>query len=214
MFATDRHLLILEPNLVRDVAWIGQRLVKGTGDIAGTTLTMTGQDIGFDLAGVEPGQVVVAGGVVYEVVQVIDADELTISRVRASDDAPILPPSPASGVAVELPTFQPQLAMVHAQVLRMLGIDPDEPPLPGAVTEASITNGESLALFEALGALHLVFTAAAALAGAGSPAAFKAAMYRERFSAERARVAARIDTDGDGIADATRRPSVIPATRA
>lgn len=213
MFATDRHLLILEPNLVRDVSWIGQRLVNGAGDIAGTTLTMTDQDIGFDLVGVEPGQVVLAGGVVYEIVQILDADQLTISRIRPDGDGPILPPSPAAGVAVELPTFRPQLAMIHAQVLRMLGIDPDEVPTPGVVTEASITNGESLALFEALGALHLIFTAAAALGGAGSPAAYKANLYRERFAAERARVAARIDTDGDGRADATRRPSVIIAAR-
>jgi hypothetical protein len=214
MFATDRHLLILEPNLVRDVSWVGQRLVKGTGDIAGTTLTMTDQDIGFDLVGVEPGHVVVAGGVAYEIVQVLDADQLTISRMRPDDDGAILPPSPATGVTVELPTFRPQLAMVHAQVLRMLGIDPDEVPTPGVITEASITNGESLALFEALGVLHLVFTAAAALSGADSPPAYKANLYRERFAAERGRVAARIDTDGDGRADATRRPSVIIAARA
>ncbi|HZW10553.1 MAG TPA: hypothetical protein VFF69_11680 [Phycisphaerales bacterium] len=214
MFATDRHLLILEPNLVRDVAWIGQRLVKGAGDIADTTLTMTSQDIGFDLVGAEPGQVVVAGGVAYEIVQVLDADQLTISRIRAEPDGPILPPSPASGVAVELPTFQPQLAMVHAQVLRMLGIDPDEIAMPGAITEASITNGESLALFEALGALHLIFTAAAALSGPGSPAAYKANLYRERFIAERSRAIARIDTDGDGLPDATRRPSLILTVRA
>jgi hypothetical protein len=104
--------------------------------------------------------------------------------------------------------------MVHAQVLRMLGIDPDEPAMPGAVTEASITNGESLALFEALGALHLIFTAAAALSGADSPAAYKANLYLDRFAAERSRVAARIDTNGDGLPDATRRPSLILTTRA
>ncbi|MFG0260543.1 MAG: hypothetical protein ACF8LK_09355 [Phycisphaerales bacterium JB041] len=48
MFATDRDLLVLEPSLVRDIGWVGQRLARGSGDIAGTTLTMTVQDVGFD----------------------------------------------------------------------------------------------------------------------------------------------------------------------
>ncbi len=213
MFATDRDLLVLEPSLVRDVGWAGQRLVKGTGDVAGTTLTMTSQDVGFELAEVGAGHVVVVGGVLYEVVGTIDNTKLTISRMRASVDGGLLPPSATTGAVVEVPTFLPQLAMVHGQVLRMLGIDPDEPAGVGVVSEVSITNPGSFALFEALGALHLVFAAAAALAGEGSPAAFKAGMYRERFAAERGRVAARIDTDGDGVADATRRPSVVQLIR-
>lgn len=214
MFATDRHLLILEPSLVRDIGWAGQRLVKGVGDIAGTTLTMTSQDVDFVAAGIDAGQIVVVGGVVYEVIQVLAEDELTISRMRASGDGAVLPPSPVAGAAVEVPTFAPQLSMMHAQILRMLGLDPDEPAIDGAISEASITNPESLALFEALGALHLIFSAAAALAGEASPAAFKARLYRERFAGERGRVAARIDTDGDGVVDATRRPSMIQLYRA
>lgn len=213
MFATDRDLLILEPNLVRDIGWVGQRLVKGVGDIAGNTLTMTTQDVGFELAEVGPGNVVNVGGVVYEVIETIDNTRLTISRMRASTDGAVLPPSAVTGAQAEVMSFRPQLAMVHAQVLRMLGIDPDEAPEIGAVTEDSITNPASLALFEALGALHLVFTAAAALAGETSPAAFKARMYRDRFGAERGRVSARIDTDADGIPDATRRPSVVRLVR-
>jgi len=214
MFANDRDLLVLEPNLVRDVGWVGQRLVKGTGDVAGTTLTMTSQDVGFELVEIGAGHVVVVGGVAYEVIARISNTQLTISRLRASEDGTVLVPSPVSGAAVEVPSFGPQQAMVHGQVLRMLGIDPEEKAGGGVVTEASITNGKSLVLFEALGVLHLIFAAAAALAGEKSPMAFKAGMYRDRFSAERGRVAARIDTDGDGVADATRRPSVVQLVRA
>ncbi len=213
MFVNDRDLLVLEPNLVRDVGWIGQRLVKGTGDVSGTTLTMTSQDIGFDLIEVGAGHVVVVGGVVYEVIARISSTQLTLSRMRAADDGATLVPSPVSGAAVEVPSFGPQRAMVHGQVLRMLGIDPDEATGAGVVTEASITNRKSFVLFEVLGVLHLIFAAASALAVESSPAAFKAGMYRERFGAERGRVAARIDTDGDGVADATRRPSVVQLVR-
>ena len=214
MFATDRDLLVLEPSLVRDIGWVGQRLVRGSADIAGTTLTMTSQDVGFDEAGVDTGGVVVAGGVVYEIAERTGADTLTISRMRASAGGDLLTPSPVNGVSVEVPTFGPQLAMVHGQVLRMLGIEPDGATGVGVVTESSITNPDALVLLEALGALHLVFAAAAALASESSPAAYKAGLYRERFAAERGRVAARVDTDGDGVADATRRPSVVQLVRA
>ncbi|MDQ7014743.1 MAG: hypothetical protein Q9O74_12760 [Planctomycetota bacterium] len=214
MFARDRDLLVLEPSLVRDIGWVGQRLVQGTGSIAGTTLTMTSQDVGFDDAGVDSGGVVVVGGVVYEVVAQLSASTLTISRMRGADDGAVLTPSPVTGVGVEVPTFLPQLAMVHGQVLRMLGIDPDEAAGVGVVSESSIVNPGSFVLLEALGTLHLVFAAASALASEGSPAAFKMGMYRERFAAERGRVSARIDTDGDGVADATRRPSVVQLVRA
>lgn len=213
MFATDRDLLVLEPSLVRDVGWAGQRVVKGTGDVSGTTLTMTSQDVGFDLAEVGAGHVVTVGGVVYEVVDALSNTQLTISRMRADPAGAALPPSATTGAAVEVMSYRPQIAMVHGQVLRMLGIDPDAGEEIGVVTEASITNGPSLALLEALGALHLVFAAASALAGEGSPAAFKMGMYRDRFAAERGRAAARIDTDGDGVADATRRPSVVQLVR-
>ena len=214
MFATDRDLLVLEPSLVRDVGWVGQRLVKGSGDIAGTTLTMTSQDVGFDDVGVEAGGVVVAGGVVYEIIERQGVDTLTISRMRGSTDGDLLTPSPVDGVSVEVPTFGPQLAMVHGQVLRMLGIDPDGAAGIGEVTESNITNPGALVLLESLGALHLVFAAAAALASDNSPAAYKAGLYRERFALERGRAAVRVDTDGDGVADATRRPSVVQLVRA
>ncbi|MFG0260544.1 MAG: hypothetical protein ACF8LK_09360 [Phycisphaerales bacterium JB041] len=157
---------------------------------------------------------VVAGGVVYEVVERTGADTLTISRMRATAGGALLTPSPVNGVSVEVPTFRPQLAMVHAQVLRMLGIEPDGTAGPGVLSESSVTNPGAMALLESLGALHLVFAAASALASDDSPASVKAGFYRERVAAERGRVAARVDTDGDGVADATRRPSVVQLVRA
>ncbi len=48
MFALDRDLLALEPNLFRDAAWAGQRVVSGVGDVAGETLTLLTQDVDFE----------------------------------------------------------------------------------------------------------------------------------------------------------------------
>ena len=213
MFARDRELLILEPSLVRDVGWAGQRLVSGTGDVLGTTLTMSNQDVGFDLAGVDGGFVVVVGGVVYEVVARLSNTQLTISRMRGNDSGAVLVPSPTTGASVEVLTYVPQIGVVHEQMLAMVGIDAQAQAGPGVVTEASITNANELRVYEALGALHLVYAAASALVDENSAVGYKAKMYRERFAAQRGLVVVKIDSDGDGVADVARRPSVVQMVR-
>ena len=213
MFARDRELLVIEPSLVRDVGWAGQKLVSGTGDVSGTTLTMTAQDVGFDVAGVGSGFVVVVGGVVYEVLARLGASSLTISRMRGSETGATLPPSPVSGAAVEVMSYGPQIGVIHEQLLMMVGIDPQAQAAQGVITEAEIVNGYELRVYEALGALHLVYAAVSALVDENSPAAYKAKMYRQRFASMRGIVVVKIDTDGDGVADVVRRPSVVQLVR-
>jgi len=209
MFASDRDLLVLEPGVFREVLWLGQRLVRGAGSVSGTTLTMTSQDEGFDAAGVDAGHVVVIDGVALEVISRTSASVLEVSRLRESVTAAPIGGGSIVNRVVEVSTFVPQLALVHAQAIRMLGLDS---PGGSGVGEESVTNGGDLTLVEALGALHLVYASASA---AGAPGlAPKAAMYRERFSTERQRAGARIDLDGDGVADATRRMNVVRFTRA
>lgn len=213
MFASDRDLLALEPSMFRDVLWLGQRLVRGVGSVSGTTLTMTSQDEGFDDAGVGAGHVVVIDGVALEVVSRESATELTVSRLRDSAGADPLGAGSISEKTVEVSTFGPQIAVVHGQVLRMLGLRASGEAGAGP-GEDDVVNAAGLGLAEALGAAHLVFAAAAAAGGSAGDLAHKATLYRERFGAERQRAAALIDTDGDGEADATRRMNVIQFARA
>ncbi len=203
-FASDRDLLVLEPNLFRDIGWSGQRLVKGTGSVSGTTLTMSSQDAGFDAAGVTAGHVVVVGGTSYEVLSRVSGAALTISRLRDSALGPGLPPSAATGVEATVTSFGPQIASAHRQVLRLLGIEPEDAAGPGVISESAITNPGALTRLTALGALFLIMSAAAGLGGPDSGATAKAEWYRQRFADERRRVGVRVDTDGDGVADATR----------
>lgn len=210
MFITDRDLLLLEPNLFRDVGWAGQRLVQGLGTIVGTTLTLSGFDLDFEEAAVDAGHVVSVGITAYEVIERLSATTVTISRLRVHSSDPVQPPSPVADLATEVFTYSPQIALVHAQVLRLLGIDPDAVESP---TENDITNPEALKRIEALGTLHLVFSAAGALGEPGSGLLARADMYRDRFAAERRRVAARIDLDGDGVPDATRRLNLVQLVR-
>lgn len=211
MFITDRDLLLLEPNVFRDAGWIGQRLLQGTGSITGTTLTLTSGSL--TAAGIAPGHVLVYDAVPVEVLAVTSATVATVSLARAhSSDAAIPPPSLGSKPVVCW-TFRPQIALVHTQVLRMLGIDPDA-PAGEPVSEASIVNPGALTLAEIAGALHLVYAAASALSPADSALPARAQMYRQRFGEERQHAVARIDLDGDGEADATRRLNLIQFTRA
>lgn len=211
-FATDRDLLALEPNLFRDAGWLGQRLVKGTANIAGSNLTFTSQDVGLDAAGVAAGDVVTAAGVSYEILSRTSSAVIVISRLRDLASDPGIPPAAGTGLDTSVYSFSPQIAMVHRQLLRMLGIEPTAGI--GVVGESSVTNPDALRLVEAYGALAFIYTAASVLAGSASPAAQRLELYRRLFAEERQHAAAAIDLDGDGVPDATRRLNTIQLMRA
>lgn len=219
MFTSDRDLLILEPNLFRDCGFTGQRLVHGTGNIAAGVLTLTAQDNDFAAAAITTGHIAVVDGTPYEVLERLTPTTASLSRLRAATDDAALPPSPATGKPVDITTFAPQRSQSHRIILRMLGIEPDDPPIPGRITEANITNPAALRLAESLHALSAIFHAAAtSFPGGVSGPAFsiwqRAQMYRDRFEAERQSAATRIDTDNDGLPDATRRLNVVQLIRA
>jgi hypothetical protein len=210
MFINDRDLLLLEPGVFRDAGWIGQRPLQGSGSLIGATLTLSSGS--FTAAGIGPGHVLLYDSVGVEVISVNSSLTASVSLVRANLTDPVIPAPPAGAKPVTCWSFRPQISLVHAQLLRMLGIDPDATS-EDLVSEASIVNPASLALAETLGALHLIYAAAAALSGADSSLAARAEMYRRRFGDERQRAVARIDLDGDGVADATRRLNVIQFIR-
>lgn len=210
MFAKDRDLLALEPNLFRDVVWIGQRLTSGLAGVSGTTLTCAAPDVAFTSAGIAPGHVAVVAGAGYEVLEVLGATQMTVSRARAAEGDPAIPLPAMTSQPMWVVTFTPQIAQVHAQLLRMLGVDPQAGAGPG---EGNIVNPRALAMAEALGTLRLVYAAASMPGGPLSPLGARAEEYRRRFAAERERVAVEMDLDGDGVADATRRLSVAAFVR-
>lgn len=211
MFADDRDLLVLEPNVFADVAWVGQRLVSATGTLAGRTLTVPGVDLAA--SGVSPGCVVVFDQVPLEVLDVTGATTMEVSLIRGEPtDAPITPRAGTNRV-VSVVSFRPQVRVVHGQVLRMIGVEPGAAGGAGTLGESAVTNPRELWLVEALGALYLVYAAAAALIGPDSPAWARAEMYRERFARERWRAVAKVDLDGDGAADASRRLNVLQFVR-
>lgn len=205
---TDRDLLILEPALFRDLSFLGQQVFRNTASLAAGVLTAVSGSL--EAAGLATGHVVLVDDRPMEVLARTGATTATVSLLRADDDGPAIPPADFSPRPALVTSFAPQIAMVHAEMLHLLGLSN---PAEGAPAEADILNPRDLRRAEALGTLHLLYSAAAALVGPDSPAGRRAEMYRLRFAAERRRVRIRLDTDGDGLADALRTPAVLPIFR-
>ncbi|MCR9075906.1 MAG: hypothetical protein NXI07_07695 [bacterium] len=204
MFSQDRDLVVHEPALMRDVGWVGQRRVYALGSVSGTQLTIHSGS--FTAAGIEPGNVIVFDGVTLEIVSVDDDTTATISLMRADTAGAAIPPLEASNRSVLLYEFSAQRAIVHHQILSMLGIDAQGEDASG-VSEDMITNAGALRRLETLGTMHLVYAGASAPSRANDRYEQRAQLYLERFRRERESVVAMLDTDGDGIAEVTRRPN-------
>lgn len=198
-FAVERDLLVLEPGVFARVVWVGQRVVSGVGSLAGGVLTLTSFDTDLAGGGVGPGSVAVVSGAALEVVERTGPTTASVSRPRAMDDDPAILPGDGSGLAVSVVSYAAQIGEVHRRVMGMLGL--------AAGQEGAVLDVVSLRRLEALGALHLIYASASA-AGAGASLEWeKAEWYRVRFDTERRRIAARVDLDGDGVAEAVRRPT-------
>lgn len=210
MFSSDRDLVVYEPGLMRDVGWGGQRRLSVLGSLSGTQLTIASGS--FVDAGIGAGHVVLFDGVTLEVVTVDSATLATVSLVRADVGGAAVPSITASNRSVQIYDFSPQRSIVNRQVLRMLGIDaPGEEGL--GIDASMVTNPGALTRLEALGTLHLIYAGASAPGRGEDRYEQRAELYRQRYQRERESVVAMIDMDGDGIAEATRRPNAFSLTR-
>lgn len=211
-FVTSDTLLTLQPNLCREVAYLAQTLHRGTVKIdAGQLVAVTGA---FP-ASVAPGQIAIVGDLPLGIVSVTSSTSLTVSLTRPAPDAPAIPPADTANLTGSIVTFAPQIAVIHDLLLRALGLGPAEQTVdPLAPGESAVLNPDDLALVEALGTLHLIYSTASASLAPDSALAQRAAHYHDRFARERWRARALIDLDGDGLADATRTVRTPPVSRA
>lgn len=213
MFVTDRDILALEPGLYGELGWASQTLLDASGDVSGTTLTVSGAPDALPALGVEAGMVALIAGDAVEIVSVDSATTATVSRLRALADDDAVAPAAATGASVEVATLKPQIAITHRQIVSMLGLVEGEAGL-GEVSVSAVMDATGLVLVEALGAIYLALSAAAAIPGPLSPIGQRAELYRRRYEAERRRTVVRLDLDGDGEADATRRLNALNLVRA
>src|SRR5690606_12971662 len=106
MIAKDRDLVVLEPGLHRDVAWIGQRRSSAIGSITGATLTINSGS--FVDAQIEAGHVVIFDDSALEVVSVESATQATVSLMRADISSNAIPRIAASNKSVAVYDYSPQ----------------------------------------------------------------------------------------------------------
>lgn len=215
-FATDRDLLIVEPSLFRDVSFLGQQIFRGTVRLDSGVLSIVAAPTDFTQSAVAPGHIIVVDERPYEILARTGASTLSVSLLRAAPDGnPILPANFIDRAGI-ITTFDPQIALVHDRMLRLLGLDAASAaadPTGLALTQDHITNPHDLRLAEALGALHVIYSAASAQQSADSPTARRAELYRRRHAEESRQVRIHLDIDGDGRPDVTRTLAVLHLVR-
>ena len=221
MFATDRDLWILEPRIFDDIAFSAQtRLINQPCTVASGSTQLVFTAVDLESLALTPGMVIALGGIGrFEITQVLSATTLAVSRLRHASSAPAIPiPAPdTTKTTATILTFAPQIDLAHRALLALLGIEPGSPPespLPGAAYATQVTNPHALVRAEALAALHLIYSAASALAPSGTLHTDRAQMYAQRAAAERMRISAHLDLDGDSLPDITRSPSTTRLRRA
>ena len=105
----------------------------------------------------------------------------------------------------------PQRAVVHAGLLRGLGIETDD--ADAALTADAIVTESVMTALEALGTLAAVYALAVSVVGDNETIRAKAAHYRQQFAMRKRAARVLIDTDGDGRADVVRQPGVTTLRR-
>jgi hypothetical protein len=210
-FSTDRDLLAIEPAVFEDVPFAAQRRVGVMdGVVSGSTLSSAAAD--FVSAQVDVGAVVLVGGVAHEVLARTDANTLTISLPRTHATDPGIPGGDGVGLEVIVQTFSPQAERIHDGLLRLIGIDPDDPDT--VLDESAVISKSLMTRLEALGTLEVIYSGAASLVGDNDTLLMKAGEYRRRFRQACAGATLSLDTDGDGVVDRRLSLGTIRFTRA
>ncbi|WP_432798404.1 hypothetical protein [Poriferisphaera sp. WC338] len=205
-FSTDRDLLVYEPSLFKDVAFVGQQVVSVTdGVLSGTSLQSITAD--FVEADIETGHVAMINNVPFEVVNRVSANELEVSLLRTQLSDSAIPGQDGSGLAVTVHTFGPQISVVHEGLMTLLGADRDE---PGKVlSDDAVVSVTVMARLETLGTLERIYSGVMVFGEASEDVLLRANRYRRMFEEARARAIVMVDIDGDGYADERRSLGLI-----
>lgn len=205
-FVTDADLVRLAPRVFVDAAEEATDVLSATdGATSVTTLTSAGSD--FAALDVDAGDVALIAGEPMEVIERVSATALTVSKPRADDAAAAIAPGDGSAQTLIIRSFARLRTQVEDFTLRLLGVGEIS---GGIMIESSmILNPSDLTAYLA----QRIIAQAYARASSANPAeaALAALAQQHAVEAERVRrsLAIRLDLDGDGEADATRRLSVI-----
>lgn len=181
-FINDRDLVMFEPTLCRDVAWVASELARGTATLIDGELSIAGVDPGS--RGIAPGQLVTVAALTCEVTEVSGAGviggAISVALPRISEAGPVIRPANATG-AVQVLTFARHIQAAHDIILQRLGIA--GLAAGDLLHESRITGAPGIRFVEACMALELIFAAASGASGPGSAFRQQSEFYSRRVSA-------------------------------
>jgi hypothetical protein len=204
-FSTDADLLAHEPNVFFDLPFAAQRRLRITdGSLAGLILSSNTGGLSI----LTDGDVLVLSTSPQESVTAVVASALDDQTVTLAGK-PVI--SATSNLIVEARTFEPQITVVHEELMRAIGIDPDDSG--ELLDESTIVSVTLMRRLECLGTLSRAYAAAVSVTGDSAAISAKASAWRQRFQWALNSAQVLIDTDGDGEADVWRSPGIARLTR-
>ncbi len=201
-FSTDVDVLKREPALFGDLMLSSQQLAVGSDGVL-TGSTFTSASAAFTNCGAAAGHVLRLEAACCEIVSVDGPTQLTVSVVRANEEAAVIPPPGGSGLAYSIGTFDPQAEFAADLIMRYFNV---------AATE-TIVNADVLREASVYGVLAAAFTAKTLPDDAAELYTQKAALYRRLFEQARAAARVQVDTDGDGAANEERQGGAVRLQR-
>lgn len=212
-FCTDIDLLHWEPNILKDAAFASQTLLAGTGDVAGTTFTLSSGS--FTAAHVTSGlAIVLSNGIAgtFPIVSVDSATQLTLSALfdglHPPEGAPEASPiGTFSNLSFVIRSFWAQRRVVSELLLQASGLDPT------ADAAETILNPGALRRACSLGTMHLIYSALAAASEHPTNLNMRTEMYERLYRRALRGTIVELDTDGDGKRDVARSFNVMMLQR-
>ena len=210
-FATDIDLLHWEPNLLKDATFASQKLISGTGNVAGTAFTISSGS--FTDAKVKVDQLIKLAAPfdgTFPIITVNSATQLTLSVMYDGlfpDSGPRVPGpvGSASAVTYSIHTFFPQIMIVSDLLLQAAGLKEDQ--------SDAILNPTALKRPCTLGALQMIYSALAAAAAEPADFIVRADLYERLYRRALRCANVEIDMDGDGIPESRRALNVLELKR-
>ncbi len=203
---TDRDLAVIEPLMFVDAVSAATLLETVLdGSVLGNNVTSPTAD--FAAVNIGAGSVVVVGTTALEVMDRLSATTLTVSRLRADVNDPILPPDGGNGLKVTVYTFARLIRQVEDDLLRRLGLDPQ------VIGGPQLVNFPAVARLAGLRTVAAAYATVASISTLNDSLAARATLYADRAATVLRGLEALVDIDGDGVEDALRRPSLINFNR-
>jgi hypothetical protein len=209
-WATDADLVALEPVVARELAHMGAMTLRGQVTIVGTVLTWVSTQGVAQAAGIGVGSVIVAAGVVVEVVEVPggsgggggggggggsgwSGEELVVSVVRGRGDLVVTPPPAMEEVDAEVVSFRSWRVLAARRMLARAGVDAED-----AVGVGGVSARGGMLDVHAHATLALLFRAAGALVAEEHPLNVRAREHERAWERLGERWPLRVEEGGGG----------------